>query len=445
MKNDEAVNTGTDEIEEDVDGAFNDEELVDAIDAAAEEADGAEVELDDDDDEEVPGVTDDAALDERPTGAGPDRGDGRDDRGQFASKEAKDAHDQATAAAKQAGKSPAEQKAAGNAAAAAAAKPAAAPAPKAEPPKWEPFQVRADKSIVPIDEAKIAKVTDAQGNTHVLIGIPEKDFPRFQQRIGRGIAGERRWRDLTERERELEFARKAPQPKSDAEIEAAIVMESVLPHLGRLMVDDGEGNMVPFLNEQSLEALKLKVELAQVKSKQEFAVSEAKRREELSAGDDWQRFQTKTLVDEAFDLAENHPELAGMKPEHIREVLQELALPVRDQLVYRENGEPFVNNEYLFKLLKRAYVAPASSAAPAQPATPAPAAKPDNAERFNSQQDTAAKPQSTSLKNQRGTRPLPERRPSRQPVRAHQRTSAQQAEDDHRSELRRQLSSDSFD
>lgn len=449
------------QINEEADAAFGAEDMVSSLEAElAGDADDSLGNDRDEDDEAIgdglveavdDGSDDEAAPaadgDRREEGrAGPDRGDGRDDLGKFASKEAKDASEKATADAKRAGKSPAEQQAAG-AAAAAAAKPAPAAAPEA---KWEPLQIRADKAIHPIDEAKVQKVTDAKGGEHFVIAVPAKDYPRFQQRLGRGIAADRRWRELQEKEREIDFQRSAPKPRSDAEIEATMFIEALSKMQG---TEEGSKLLDEIFEPQELENLKLRVQIAQGKEKTDFATAEEKRRSDASAGDEWSRFQADTLVNEAFDLVEKYADetgkrpLEGMTPDEIRGILQDLAMPVIDKLVYRENGETFVNNEYLFKLLQRGRGAPRTPAPTPSDAPAVPDKKVAGAERFNKGQDSAAQPRSTSLRQNRGTRPQGNPRTSRDQDRRPQddRTAQQIAEDQQRKARRKMMTSPSLD
>lgn len=406
------------------------------------EADDAELGdgLSGDDDEVVEDGAPPAEGEEKPAAAeGVDRGDGRDTKGKFASKVEQDAADRATADAKAAGKSEADQRAAATAAAA-AVKPAAAADDAAKAPAWEPLQIKSNRALFPIEEAKVTK----QGG-HVLIAVPEKDYNKFQHRIGRGIAAEQQVREMGQMRRELEFERTAPKPRSDAEVEAAIVLDAITPHLGKLHVlDEATGEYVPFLDAKTHENLKLKVEIAQSKEKADFAKAETERRSAATSGEEWTKTQIETLTDQAFELVENHPDLKGMTPDQIRTALEDLAMPVRDKIVFRENGETFANTEYLFKLLKREMLS-SGRAAPAPAGQPAAPKKTTDAERFNSGQDTAAKPATTSLKAKRPPT-APVRRPTRETVPAsQQRDERQEAEDAQRRARRKMMSSSTLD
>lgn len=448
-----------DEIKDEANDAFSSEDMVDSlerelgdeIDDRLGDGEGAS----DDDDEITEGLNDDdqpagetdAVDDDDAAGEpepGADRGDGRDTKGRFASKEEQDAADKASADAKKAGKTPEEQKAAGTAAAA-AAKPAAAEKPAAEQPKWEPFQVRADKAIHPMGAARTMRTKDAQGNEHVVIAVPAKEYQQFEHRIGRGIAAERQWREITETRRELELQKTAPKPKTDAEIEASMFVEALSKMPGS---EEGVSLLDEIFSPEQLENLKLKVQLAQAKERTDFATSEAKRREDATAGETWQKEQTDTLVNEAFDLVESHPDLKGMSEDEVREILQELAMPVRDKLVFREDGQTYANTEYLFKLLKRGRVSPPPAPAPtnASAAPVVPEKKADPAERFNRGQESAAQPRSTSLKNNRTTRPQPNGRTPREATDPKDdRTPQQKAEDEMRKTRRSMMRTDTLD
>lgn len=398
--------------------AEEEEQLGEAIDeeegkptaGAEEEVEGDEVE---EEDKGEPGV---------------DRGDGRDATGKFVSKEQQDASDKAAADAKAAGKTPDEQKKAGDAAAA-AAKPADAPKPS-----WEPFQIKADKSILPIDEAKISKVKAADGSEYMLISVAAKDFGRFSQRIGRGHALERRQREIVQRERELEIERNGPKLESEAEIEAKVMMEAIKPHLAALFTDE------------QLENLDLKVKLAQRDARDSYETARSKARDDAAGAEEWQKTQAEALVDQAFELV-NHPELAGMTPEQIRDVLQDLDQSDRDKIIYRDGNEVYANTEYLFKQLRRGKSAAPAPAAPGNPSAPAkPDAAPDKNDRFNRGQQSAASPRSTSLKNGRTNTPPADRRRPREMARtAPEVDERQAAEDEYRKTVRNMNRSSTLD
>lgn len=420
------------DTETDTDDAFNDADLVDGVESAIDDQQGL-TEEDDGQDEVITGVTDDDAgalgEDAAKPGKGVDRGDGRDVEGRFATKAEQDAAD----AAKAAGKSPAEQKAAAD-----AAKPAAE-----KPPAWEPLQIKTGRALFPIEDARITKVKDAAGNSHVLISVPEKAYGQFAGRISRGIDAERQVREMGQMRRDLEFQKNAPRPKSDAEIEATMFMEALGDQVNEL-----------FTPEQ-LENLKLRVQIAQGAEKTNFAKAEETRRSEAESGEQWTRSQIDVLVNEAFDLVEAADAagadeavavLKGMTPEQIKETLDELALPMREKLVWKENGETFVNNEYLFRLLKRARASSGAAAPAPAGQTAAPAKATTEGERFNKGQESAAAPRTTSLKERRGIPAPANRRPNREPVpSSKQRTDAQIAEDDYRKLQRKMSRSNDFE
>lgn len=376
-------------------------------------------------------LADDDDAPAKATGAGPDRGDGRDAGGRFASKEEQDAADKAASDAKQAGKTPAEQQAAATKAAgdAKAAATSAAPAGEAaKAPEWKPMQIRDGKVLLPVEEAKVIEQGD-----HMIIAVPKKDFNQFQHRISRGISAERQWREIHKTRQELDFEKAAPKPRSDAEIEADLFMKALGEQINEL-----------FTPEQ-LDNLKLRVQIAQRDEKDTFAKTETARRAEVDSGDAWTKSQVETLTNEAFDLMENHPELKGMTPEQLESALREVAMEVRDKLVFKENGETFANTELLFKLLKREFLS-SGRPAPAAAGTPETPKKTTDAERFNGAQDTAAKPATTSLKaGRKPSAPAPSR-PSRERVlAAAQRDERQDAEDALRKTKRRMMSSATLD
>jgi hypothetical protein len=133
----------------------------------------------DDDDEPL---TDDAGDGDLAPAAA-DRGDGRDAQGKFVKKEG-----EATAAK--------DGAAAGTAQAAAGAATGAAKDGAAEAPKWEPLQLKADKTIVPIEEARVSR-----GNGHHFVVVKDANFPRFVQRLQRAHLFERSRQAIAEREK----------------------------------------------------------------------------------------------------------------------------------------------------------------------------------------------------------------------------------------------------
>lgn len=425
------------EIKSETDDAFGDNDLLAGVMDHLDGGDGEEVldnivgdeKLDEGDEEEddkgeAGGEPESEETDGAEPKAGVDRGDGRDEKGQFTPKQ-QEAADKATADAKAAGKTPAEQKVAADAAAA-AAKPA-------EPAKtaWEPFGVRAAKAIVPIDEAKVAKVKDTAGNDHFLIQVSAKDFPRFQARLGRAHIAEQKSREIAERERELEIERNGPKLQSDDEIEAKIMLEAVKPFLAEM-----------FTPEQ-LETLELKVKLAKHDAKEAYETARSEARTQADSAAAWPKQQVEMMLDQAIELAESHPDLAGITADEIRDALKEFGMDIKDQIVFREEDGVYANTELLLKVLKRGR---SSSPAPAAPKTGQPAAADQSTkdDRFNKAQGTAAQPQSTSLKNRRTVSP-PVRRPTRAPAPVAAIDERQAAEDDYRRTVRAMNRSSTLD
>ena len=313
--------------------------------------------------------------------------------------------------------------AAGDAGTDAAAKPAAGTAAETQSgePVWEPFSVNANKEPVAIGEAKI---TRADG--HVYLAIEEKDFPRFQARVSRGIVGEQLYRKLEEGVRELEARKTAPPPPSEAEIEAKLVLDAIKDELPNL------------LDEKDLEILELRIKNAKHEAQVEYHQQEEARVAQAREPQ-WDDQQAEGIANTMIGLVQAFPELKGLSREQLEEVYERELLPVRNALYFREGEQLFANTQYMYDRLKARVgsgtpagsapatdtpasgkakdtgAAPSGAAASASNRTPAggntagnsgSTAKPKgnvatSAERFNRGVDAGAKPRSTSVKNNR--------------------------------------------
>lgn len=373
-------------------------------------------------------VDDDEGQDD---GAGADRGDGRNAKGEFAKK-----GDESAAAAA------ADPTKGGEAAKAAAATGATGatgdkPAAEAAKPVWQPFAVKVDKAFVPIEEALVQRVTGTDGKNFVILSVPEEQFSRFHERIARGHLFERNRQQISERQsalekgiKELELERAAPQRKSDAEIEAGIVMEAIQ---AKLAAEGAQWDSMFSETEQAL--LAANVKLAQreaseqaTKDRETFFAEKRKPELEAEAAVADEKAIADTLVNAMFDLVDENPELAGISETGMRNALRQLVRLRRDAqygAIWRESDGLFLNTNLIFETLKAAKGTTAA-AAPSKPehtasGTDTANGKPASgtngtaqAERFNNGVDSSArptpKPASTSLKGKRdSSRPRDER------------------------------------
>lgn len=393
---------------------------------------------------------------------GVDRGDGRDGKGKFAKTDAKvdgkvDAKSDAKLDAK-AGDAPA--------AGAAAAKPADAAAAAPEP-KWEPLQITADKALVPIKEAQITRA-----NGYTIISVKDADFPRMQERLGRAHLFERHRQAIEERTRtlaqgvkDLEAERAAPQAKSDEEIAAAMIVETIGDRLAEV------------LEPHELENLKLRIQIAQkdgkdasAKARKEYFDGLAAKEREANAPLEEQETQLKGVADTLFGVLARHKEALGTFDDaDLRAVYDELTQMAR-AVYWKEKDGWYHNTQVVFDALKRrkdAVAARTAAGTTGAPPTngntaaggPTAAAAGDAkggkdkaaaAERFNRNVDSGARPRTTSVKDARDTsRPRAERN-TRELAgagagRGGKKTAEQQAEDDVRKSSRKWLRSDTLD
>jgi hypothetical protein len=314
-----------------------------------------------------------------------------------------------------------------------------------EAPKWEPFKLTVDKQ-----EHALENVGISRANGFVYLGVPEKDFQRFQQRIGRGIQFEGKWRQIEEGIREIEARKAAPTPPTDEQIEAKVILDTLKPYLPDILDEDG------------LAALADKVKLAQYESKQEFDKSEATRLAEAMKEPEpsWEERQYQLLVQTVFGIRDAHPELKDLTNDELKEIYSQELAPVAGALITKDGDQIFGNTEYIHaRLMARAKASASRSVAPGSNAAPSPAApantadagkRADRAERLNRGFDSA--PRTTNLKagrtaarssakeNTREVRAATGQRTNRSP-----RQEQQLAEDRQRQSTRRFLRSNSFD
>jgi hypothetical protein len=394
---------------------------------------------------------------------GVDRGDGRDAKGKFAADKAAADKAVATAAAK-AGEQATDTATTdatktGDAAAAGAGA-------AAEEPKWETLQFKADKAIVPIDEARISRA-----NGHHFIAVKDADFPRFLARVQRGHIYERsrqaieqRARDLEQGIKDVELERAAPQAKSDAEIEAEIVMAEIKKRL-----DLGEGMWADLLDERDQELLDAKVRLAQKEHKEQHTTARdtyfAKKKEEADAETaDATADQTAFtgIADSLLTIKDTYPEFKDASEEQLRAAYNEL-VTYRRAVYWREGSEWYQNSQAMYDTLKKhvntSSSARSSSAPPAagNTATATQSTTQDDAaargaERHNRGVDSAAAPaapRTTNVKANRGTpRPRDERNTraaAGAAARGPRKTKEMEAEDAFRATSRKFMNSASLD
>lgn len=477
-----ARNTGADDL---LDGSEPDDDWKDVADDIVDsEFDGltdGDVDGEGAGDEDEDGVADASlatggeSLDEdegEEPDKGVDRGDGRDAAGKFA----KDKADREAAgkpadkgAAKDGkpGETPAD-KVVDKATDKAADKPAAEEKPAAEAPKWEPLQVRSGKVVVPIEEAQVTKA-----NGYTIFSVKDEQAPRFMDRLNRAhlfeqnrVAIEQRVQALAAGIKELETERAAPQAQTDAEIEAAIVLATVMPHLEEI------------LTPEQFENMKLRVKLAQKDHRDSFTTKRkeyfdgvAKKQEDEAAPQQDIATQEKGIVDTLFGVFREHQaELTGLTEKELRQVHEDLT-KIGRAVYWKEGGEWYHNTQLVFDHLKRqkdAMSSGGSSDAPpakgntaagtsdagtggsadAKPDGKGTSDKPAKGDQFNRGVDSAAKPRSNSLKNGRERQRPRDERNTREPANASSRRekpAEMVAEDQYRKTTRAYLNSDSLD
>lgn len=361
-----------------------------------------------------------------------DRGDGRNDRGEFVAKT--------------------EQAAAGVPVAGAAAQPAAA----APAPVWDRYQVRAEQETVPIEGVQVQRT-----NGWAMLAMPEKELGRFNALLGRGYLAEKFWRNLKAERQAFDFERSAPPRKSDTEIEAEILAAALEPHLADFLSDDQIAN------------LKLRIELAKREEADKYSASEQQRRTkhdedarvaEERAGEpqaalDWMRREfLHVLGSPEFGMGQHN-----FSEKDVVEVFDRL-VPYVNSVIYKDGADWFSRRDLIVRELRAkaagrsAASAPAAAPAGARPAPSAGNARPRNAsasagkpdaatqaERFNKAQNSADR--TTSVKANRGkggSRPRagsPGRTTREQP----RRSKAERAEDNWNATKKGFLRSNSLD
>lgn len=303
-----------------------------------------------------------------------------------------------------------------------------------EPLKWEPLAVRADKDIVPIEGAHVAR---ADGR--VVMTMPEKEYGQLQAMIGRGHVAQKVWHQLDAERKQFDAEKSAPQPRSDAEIEAVMTLEILKPYLGELLTAD------------QVRALDAEIKLAKIEEKGTF---ETKRKEAIAnstRAEDDAKQEVLGIANQILTIVADVPELQQLTRGEAQEVLADLA-QIKRAVYWKDGDQWMANNEVIHaalkrKLASRSAAAPAPAAgtpntgtgAPSKEHTAAPVTDPAiaRAELENKGHNTAAKPApSTSLKNGRQTgdaRPSKENtRSSRDADRSPTRSKEQTAEDDWR-------------
>lgn len=339
---------------------------------------------------------------------------------------------------------------------AASATAAATEPPAAEqPPAWEPLAITVDRASVPIPEAVVSRA-----NGHVILGIKEDQFAEFQRRLVKGVVAERSWRQLNDGVKQLEAEREAartrPATRSDAEVEADVLMQYLKPHMADLF------------DETTLKLIDAEVKLAQRAEQDKVRQHETQRAQQTDDASAAERQVLEgmaTTIIEIADAPEFAAEFQSLTQDDLRSVLQELQ-PISRAVFWKDTDGWMRNTQLVYDRLKAKAEAKAStkssaSSTSATSATASPATPPtggttanagtgkDRAERFNQGQATAAQPTTTSVKARRTTptsRPSAtagHHRPARAAATAH--TSQQEAEDAFRRTTRSFLSSDSLD
>lgn len=315
----------------------------------------------------------------------------------------------------------------------------APPADDAQAPAaaWEPLVIGADKEQVAIEEAAVQKVAG-----HYMIAVPEAQFARFQQRLGRGVVAEKVWRHVEAERRELATQRETMEREAGLKTEAEIEAEETLKLLPREVLKS-------ILDERDLDLLDARVAARVAKEgvrkapekPAEGAPAAAPAKETVTAeAAPEPAAEAPQLPDEdiqAFGLADEIKAIVGQFPDPavraqlralgidtLKEVYTEL-YEVRDQVVWKQDGEWYTNRDLIFEKLKARIPATATAPASSTPAadtgsapaaaatatgttadasTPAPrqpAATANRAETFNRGVNSAARPTTTSVKARR--------------------------------------------
>lgn len=432
-----------------VDDAFDDFDLSEA--EVEEAVDGAD---DDEIDTGGEALDDDAAAGEGEGEAQPegDQGEGAEARTDAGPKGDK-VRDKSTGKFVKKGEpKPGEKRGAG-----AAAKPGEAEAAAAAAaPKWEKLAVSVDKALYPIDEAVVTKHGD-----HMMIAVKATDFPRFQQRMQRGVVADRMWRQINDAVNEIEEKRAlekdAPQPKGDKEIEAEVILE----YLNEKDPTTGQTLLSQIADPKDLKWLADRVKRRQLEHKDEFAKTRGefvtKRQEERAAqaetageGEVQLRGMAKVLMDMTSEEGGYPAEVVAVfkdaTPDELKKIYGAL-VPLRRSLYWKEGKEWYADTQLMLNTAKQELAKIRQSATPGKPGTPAAKVDPKTAraERLNKGQET----QSTSLKNKRAPlRPSDSSGHPRKPAPASEKTAhtrARDAEDTYRKKTRDYLNSDGFD
>jgi hypothetical protein len=257
-------------------------------------------------------------------------------------------------------------------------------------------------------DTAIEEAVMSEANGHVYFAIPKDKFPRFQNRISRGVAGERMWRQLDQGLRELEARKTAPAAKSDVEIECELTLEVLKPHLAELM------------DERDIENLELRIDKAKNDAAKAYATAEGERVAKASEPT-WEEQQVSLIAKQVLEIVAANETLRGLSKEELEEVYEKELLPIRNGLVWLEGDAPMGNTQYIYdRLSARAKSAAGRKAEATTDTSKTPAPKPetpsvkagdsqvparktaaDAADRFNRGVDAAKKPGTTSVKANR--------------------------------------------
>lgn len=207
--------------------------------------------------------------------------------------------------------------------------------PAASAPQWSPLVVTADREQVPIDGAHILRE-----NGHAMIVVPDAKLGRVQELLSRGIHSEKTRRQFDEERKTFAAERAKPQPPSDAEIEAKVVLEILKPRLPELF------------DEAGLEWLADKVSLAKYTAEKEHATKITAQQTETQQTETLERQKTEGLANAMVQVWTAHKaQLPGLTDDDVRKAYAKLT-PFKNSLYTQENGEWFVNSEALFAELK---------------------------------------------------------------------------------------------
>lgn len=276
-----------------------------------------------------------------------------------------------------------------------------APAPTAA--KWEPYKVTADKQEHAIPEA----VGIQRANGHVFIAIPEGKFNDFNRRIGMGIVGARMSRDLDTKLKETEELQRElkenPRP-TEAQIEAEVWLKALKEEI---TVQDESGEtvrttrMARAFEARDLDLLSRDVKIALHDAEKGWNTKREERaKAQTDSAAEEQRYDGGLSEAIALVQEENQAWL-GVPIEQLREIFAELRPATKSLLGKDTDGSLFLT-DHGARLIRRALTGVSAGTKPAAAtgadSKPATATADDKGDRFNSAQDTAKKPPTTSVK-----------------------------------------------